>query len=99
MTEIEITYEETDTKARYIAVLPGSEEPAELTVSKASPALVIADHTYVPEALRGTGVAAALAERLIADARSKGQTVLPLCPFVKGYAERHREEVRDVIKV
>lgn len=93
-----ITYSESDTKARYGAIVPGIAGEAELTISKVSPALIIADHTFVPEELRGRGLAAALAARLIEDARDKGQRIVPLCPFLRAYADKHREELSDVIQ-
>ena len=95
---IKIDYSESDTKGRYAAAVPGQAGDAELTLSKVSPSLIIADHTFVPDALRGRGLAQALAARLIADARSKGQRIVPLCPFVRAYAEKHREELADVIQ-
>ncbi len=98
MVELEITREETDSKARYVARMPGTREEAELTLSKVSENLVIADHTGVPDSLRGQGIAAALAERLIADARASGQRIVPLCPFLRAYAQKRRADLQDVIQ-
>ena len=96
--EITITYSESDTKGHYGATIEGIDVAAELTTSKVTPTLIIADHTFVPDAMRGKGVAQALAERLIADARAKGQRIVPLCPFVRGYASKRKEELADVIQ-
>jgi predicted GNAT family acetyltransferase len=52
---------------------------------------VIADHTYVPDALRGQGVADRLLQALLDDARAQGFTIVPLCPFVASQARRHPE--------
>ena len=41
--------------------------------------------------MRGQGVASALVERLIADARREGFKVVPKCPFVVAQFERHPE--------
>lgn len=98
MADIEITYTETDTKGRYAARVDGIAEQGELTLSKVSKSLIIVDHTGVPDAMRGKGVATALAERVIADARAAGQRIVPLCPFLRAYATRHREETSDVIQ-
>lgn len=99
MTEdISIFYTESDTKGRYGASVQGVASEAELTISKVSPELIIADHTFVPDELRGRGLAQALAARLIADAREKGQRIVPLCPFVRAYASKQREELSDVIQ-
>ena len=59
MPDISIVRTDTASKARYEARVDGIEEPAELTISKVSDVLIIADHTYAPETMRGMGVAAA----------------------------------------
>lgn len=76
-------------RGRY--VLRRNGEEAELTYSIASPVLIIADHTGVPDSFRGTGAAKALFERLVADAEAEGVRIVPLCPFVKAQAERRPE--------
>lgn len=98
MISPKITYSETDSKGRYAATVEGKAGKAELTTSKVSDTLVIADHTAVPDSMRGTGVGRALAEQLIADARAKGQRIVPLCPFVRAHSLKHREELSDVIQ-
>jgi len=96
--KLKITYSESDTKGRYGASVSGIASEAELTLSKVTPSLVIADYTFVPEELRGHGLAQALAAQLIADARAKGMRIVPLCPFLRSYAEKNREELADVIQ-
>ncbi|MDN5787054.1 GNAT family N-acetyltransferase [Pseudorhodobacter sp.] len=98
MTEVKMIYTETETKGRYAATLPGVEGAAELTTSKVSPTLIIADHTAVPDSMRGLGIGRALVDQLIADARAKGQRIVPLCPFVRAHAKKHREDLADVIQ-
>ena len=98
MPDISIVRTDTASKARYEARVDGIEEPAELTISKVSDVLIIADHTYAPETMRGMGVAAALVNRLIADARANSQKIIPLCPYVKAQSLKHRDEWADVIQ-
>ncbi|NKW78075.1 N-acetyltransferase [Rhodobacteraceae bacterium R_SAG7] len=98
MPDAQITYSETDTKGRYAVTFDGVEGEAYLTTSKLSAATVIADGTVVPDNMRGMGAGAALAERLIADARTAGQKIVPLCPFLRAYAEKHRDALSDVIQ-
>ena len=93
-----IRYEDQGSKGRYSATVDGIAEEAELTISKVSDTLIIADHTAVPDSMRGLGVAKTLAEKLIADARDKGQRIVPLCPFVRSYAMKNKEAVADVIQ-
>lgn len=89
MAEFDIAREVTGAKGRYVIRQDGAE--AELTYSIASPTLVIADHTGVPDAFRGTGAGAALVARLVADARAEGFRIMPLCPFVNAQRKRHPE--------
>lgn len=100
MTEklpVRISYEDKGQKGRFVARVPGVQEEGELSISKVSGVLVIADHTFVPDTLRGTGTGLALAEALIADARAKAYRVVPLCPFVRAQSLKHPEWA-DVIQ-
>lgn len=85
----DIIREQSETRGRYVLRDRGVE--AELTWSVTSPTLIIADHTGVPDALRGTGAGLALVERLVADARAEGVKIVPLCPFVNAMRRRHPE--------
>jgi predicted GNAT family acetyltransferase len=84
-----ISREVTGSKGRY--VLRRGTDEAELTYSITSPVLVIADHTQVPDSLRGTGAGLALVTRLVHDARAEGFRIMPLCPFVNAQRKRHPE--------
>ena len=46
-------------------------------------------HTEVPDAAEGRGFAAMLAEAALGYARSIGKQVIPSCPYVASYIERH----------
>lgn len=89
MSEPEVRKELLGSKARFVIDTP--EGQAELTLSIASPRLVIADHTEVPKELEGRGYARALLDALIADARAEGYKIMPLCPYVNGQRKRHPE--------
>ncbi len=87
MPDAEILREVTGSKGRYVIRKEGAE--AELTYSILSPTRIIADHTGVPDALRGTGFGRMLVERLVADARAEGVKIVPLCPYVNAERRRH----------
>lgn len=91
---MDIDRETTPSGGRYLANLDGHR--AEMTYSRASPQLIIIDHTGVPDALRGKGVGQALAKFAVEDARKGGWKIIPLCPFFKAQAERH-PEWQDVV--
>lgn len=88
---ISITHSESESRGRYEARVEARDGVGELTYSRLSPTKIIADHTGVDDSLRGTGVGVALVERLVADARRDGFTIVPLCPFVAAQARRHPE--------
>lgn len=87
MSEFEILREVDGSKGRYVIRKDGAE--AELTYSILSPQTVIADHTGVPEAHKGTGMGRALVRRLVEDARAEGFRIVPLCPYVNAERRRH----------
>ena len=54
------------------------------------------DHTFVPVASRGGGLASQLTEHALRYAREHGFKVVASCPFVAAYIERHPEQ-RDLL--
>lgn len=54
--------------------------------------------TTVPEALRGTGIAKALAMTALDWARERGLKVDVICPFVSAYIHEHPEYADLVLK-
>lgn len=89
MEDHDVQHEHGTGKGRYVIRKNGEE--AELTYSVTSPALIIADHTGVPESFRGTGAGLALLTRMVADARAEGFRIMPLCPFVNAQRKKHPE--------
>ena len=88
---ISITHSESDSRGRYEARVEARDGVGELTYSRLSPTKIIADHTGVDDSLRGTGVAKALVERLVADARRDSFKIVPRCSFVVAQFRRHPE--------
>ncbi|EJK78131.1 GNAT family N-acetyltransferase [Agrobacterium sp. SHOUNA12C] len=86
---MDIRNENNASGGRYVATVEGHE--AEMTFSRASPNLIIIDHTGVPDALRGKGVGQALALHAVEEARRGGWKIIPLCPFFKAQSLRHKE--------
>jgi predicted GNAT family acetyltransferase len=48
-------------------------------------------HTEVPEAMAGKGVGSRLAQGVLNLIRANGDTIVPLCDFMRGYIGRHPE--------
>lgn len=93
----DFTFEQTARGGRYYKVMPNGEE-AKITFVHAGPGHIIADHTFVPVPYRGDGVAEALVERLIAEARAAGNKVTPTCWYVADEFKRNAPAWDDVLK-
>ncbi|MGY1858276.1 GNAT family N-acetyltransferase [Modestobacter sp. SYSU DS0290] len=56
-----------------------------------TPELVVFTHTEVLPGHEGRGVASALVRHALDDVRRQELKVLPLCPFVAGWMQRHSD--------
>lgn len=99
MTEITVTKEMGEGRhGRYVAKIDGIDAEAELTFTNRGEGVISADHTGAPDALRGTGAAAALVRHMVQDARAEGLRVIPICPYVQAQYAKH-PEWKDVFTV
>jgi predicted GNAT family acetyltransferase len=57
---------------------------------------MIFTHTFVPDALRGRGIAAVLVRTALEEARRTGRRVVPRCSYVAEFIQRH-PEFRDLV--
>jgi len=57
------------------------------------PGLIAFVHTEIDDRFGGRGLASRLIAFALDDARERHLEVLPFCPFVNGYIQRHREYV------
>lgn len=92
--EATISHEDNGSHGAYRMDIKGSEQQAELTWRRSLGCegdVRIADHTFTPPQARGKGVAGKLVEALITDAREKGFTIVPACPYVAVQFDRHPE--------
>lgn len=96
--EIKIEKQAGDGIGRYVAHIDGVDGEAELTFTVRGKELVSADHTEAPDGMRGTGAALALVNAMIADARSTGFRIVPLCPYVLAQYKKH-PDWQDVMSV
>ena len=53
--------------------------------------VMVMQHTFVPAALRGRGIAAALVRTALAHAQAQGLKVEATCSYVADYLRRHPE--------
>lgn len=61
-------------------------------------ARVVFTHTVVPEAAGGQGVGSRLVRAALAQARESGWVVVPQCPFVAAYLDRHPDEGAGLVR-
>jgi len=55
------------------------------------PGLIELVHTEIDEEFEGRGLGSRLISFALDDARERGLAVLPFCPFVNDYMQRHRQ--------
>lgn len=58
---------------------------------RSRPGLIAFTHTEIRDRFEGQGMASRLIAFALGDARARGLDVLPFCPFVNAYVQRHRE--------
>ena len=87
---VTITAHHSANSGEYHAHVPGSDVIGRLTwVTRDGNR--VAEHTLVPEAIGGRGVAGKLVEALIADAQAQGFRIVPQCSYVAAAFTRHPE--------
>lgn len=74
---------------QYFALVDGVK--AHLDFRESGPHVLDFQHTFVPPELRGHGVADTLVQHALDDAKARGYQVIPTCPFVQAFLERHPE--------
>ncbi len=90
MDSITITRHDSGDAGEYRAWVAGSDEIGLLSWVRRGGARV-AEHTLVPSAIGGRGVAAKLVEALVADARERDFRIVPACSYVAVAFRRHPE--------
>ena len=54
-------------------------------------------HTEVYESFEGMGLGGRLARAALDDARARGLLVMPFCPFIAAFIERHLDQYGDLV--
>jgi uncharacterized protein len=91
MTEPRIAIADNSDEQRY-AIKVG-DELAGFTQYRLRPRLIAFIHTEIDDRFEGQGLGSQLIAFALDDARARKLAVLPFCPFVNGYIQRHREYV------
>ncbi len=72
------------------------EHEAYMTYKQVDDTTLVYDHTFVPQELRGKGVAGAVVHHALEYARQQGYMVVPGCSYVRNYLQRH-PEFEDIV--
>jgi len=91
--DFEVTNDEAG--GRYEAIVDGF--TAELSYRLSGDRMVIT-HTGVPPAIEGRGIGSALVRAAVDDATARDLTIVPLCPFVGAWLDRHPENKARVAR-
>lgn len=79
--------------SRFVTVVDGVE--AKLEYERRGDRLVL-QHTEVPDEVGGRGIAAALVQFAVEQARRDGATLVPRCPYARGWLEKHPDAAAGV---
>ena len=79
---------------RYEAQVPGG---TAFSAYRLKDGEIIFTHTEVPEEAEGHGAGSAIARFALDDARKRGLKVVPRCPFIAAWIERH-PAYKDLLK-
>ena len=92
---MDITVTNEPARKRYEATVGG--KLAALADYIPTDELVAFTHTEVLDGFEGKGVASALVRQALDDVRAQHRAVLPVCPFVRTYIERHFQDYGDLV--
>lgn len=73
---------------RFVATIDGYEAFIKYSVK---PDIIILEHIEVDKELSGRGIASELTESVLLGIESRGLKIIPECPFIKSYIEKHPE--------
>lgn len=91
----DLTFSNNPEKRRYEVRL-GGETVAHADYRTITGAVMFT-HTEVDEHLEGGGVGTKLIRFALEDTRAQGLLVIPMCPFVVAFIQRHRDEFLDLV--
>lgn len=93
---LEVEVARDDVQHRYLARVDG--EQAVVAAYRPADGAVVFTHTVTEPRFEGQGIASALVAWALDDVREQGRSVVPRCPFVAAYVERHPERYADLIR-
>jgi uncharacterized protein len=92
---MDITVADNPAHARYDAFVDG--KPAGFAAYRRSTGRIIFTHTEIEPEFEGKGVGSVLARAALDDVRGRGERVVPQCPFIADFIDKH-EEYADLVR-
>lgn len=86
---MDIAIRHDEANHRFVAEVGG--QLAQLQYLERDRQTVVFHHTFVPPGMRGGGIAGSLVKHALDWARSGGRMVIPVCPYVAAYMQKHPE--------
>ena len=86
-----------DKSARRYRLTVGGEEVGYVEYDPIGASSILLKHTEVDRRHEGKGYGGKLVGGVLDDLRSRGMTVLPICPYAMAWIKRHREYL-DVVR-
>ncbi len=83
------TVQDNPDESRYEIAVDG--EVAGVAVYRRAEDRVVFTHTEVDDGHEGEGLGSQLVKAALDDVRAAGRQIVPACPFVSAYIERHAE--------
>ncbi|ONK14745.1 GNAT family N-acetyltransferase [Streptomyces sp. MP131-18] len=83
------TVERNDARHRYEILLDGT--LAGFTAYRDRDGQRVFHHTEIDDAFAGQGLASLLVQQALTDTRTAGKRIVPVCPYVAKYLQRHDE--------
>jgi uncharacterized protein len=83
----------SDNPARHRYEITADGELAGFTVYELRPEVIAFMHTEIGDEYGGRGLGSILIRCTLDDVRARGLSVLPYCPFVRSWLERHDDYV------
>lgn len=92
----EVTIDRNDDARRYELRLGG--KMAGYVAYRTNPGRITFTHTVVYPGHEGEGLGSRLARHVLDDAVARGETIVPVCPFISAYLKRHPEYEASVAR-
>lgn len=89
MSDSKADIQVTDVPERHRFEITSDGELAGFAEYRLSDGVVELPHTVVDDAFEGQGIGSTLVRHALDSARERGLRVVPSCPFVKGWIDKH----------